>query len=181
MIQSDLPPDEKKLTNLLEKIPKEKQEEIGKEICEQYDADEQSRNEWKTKRADWYKLWACVREDKTEPWENCSNICIPFLASACNQFHARSYQAMFAPPGMAKALPVGENDVQRALSVERFLNWQTLYQMEEYEDEFDKLLQRLPINGIEFKKGYWAREEDRPLFEHVSALDVVVPYKTKNL
>lgn len=175
------PPEEKTLVNIVDKISEEKQKEIAHKICEQYITDIDSRKEWEEKRDRWYKLWACIREPKNEPWQNASNVCIPILAAATSQFHARSYQSIFAPPGMVKTIPVGENDLNRSKNVEKFLNWQTMYEMEEYEEVFDKLLQLLPINGTAFKKLYYDGELERPVSEYISALDLVVPYRTKSL
>ena len=167
--------------NLVSKLPKDKQTEIAKSITETYRIDLQSRSEWEEKRNRWYKLWLMVREPKNDPWENCSNVCLPLLAMAANQFHSRSYQSIFAPPGMVKVMPVSQNDMKRAMSVEKFLNWQTLYEMEEYEEVFDKLLQILPINGTHFKKIMWDTDLVRPKTQHISPLDVVLPYNTKDL
>lgn len=176
---SERPPAESELVNLVDKIPEEKQKEIAIEICQQYDFDIQSRASWAEKRDKWYKLWSCMREPKNTPWPGASNVCIPMMATAANQFHARAYQAIFAPPGMVKAIPVSENDYQRAKNVEKYMNWQTLYEMEEYEEVFDKLLLLLPINGIAFKKLY--QSGDKAVSEYISALDLVLPYRTKSL
>jgi len=82
---------------------------------------------------------------------------------------------------MVKAIPVAENDYKRAQNVEKYLNWQTMYEMEEYEDVFDRLLQLLPINGTHFKKLRFDSILDRPTTDHVGALDLVLPYRTKTL
>lgn len=119
-----------------------------------------------------------VRRNDKPIW--CGN-CIPMLATACNQFHARAYQSVFAAPGMVRCIPVGSNDRGRAASVEKFLNWQTLYEMEEYEEVFDRTLQRLPINGTEFKKLFYSKTLDRPVAEDIQVLDFVIPYRTKSL
>lgn len=177
----NLPPDDKILVNLVSKIPEDVQKTIAETICHDYDTDLKSRADWEEKREKWYKLWTCHREPKSDPWEGCSNICIPMLATAANQFHARAYQAIFTPPGIVKALPVAENDIRRAKNVENYLNWQILYEMEEYEDVFDRLLQILPINGTHFKKNYWSKDRQSPMSEHISSLDVVLPYNTKTL
>jgi len=172
---------ESTLTNIVSKISKDKQEEIAKEVCDQYDTDVRSRQEWAVKREKWYKLWLCHREVKTSPWVGCSNICIPMLSTASNQFHARAYQSIFAAPGMVRCLPVGKNDHKRAKNVEQYMNWQTLYEMEEYEEVFDRLIQLVPINGIGFKKLYYSKSKDRAVSEFISALDLVLPYRTKSM
>jgi hypothetical protein len=167
--------------NKVKELSEEKLDTIGKDCCDQYDIDMESRVEWEDKRDKWYKLWMCHREEKNTPWPGASNVCLPLLATATNQFHGRSYQSIFSAPGLVKALPVGPNDVKRAKNVESFMNWQTLYQMEEYEEVFDKVLQLIPINGLANKKLYWSRTEKRPMSEYVSALDLVLPYGTKDL
>ena len=167
--------------NLIKEIPEEKQKEIAVEICENYDTDIQSRSVWEEKRDKWYKLWAGIRGEKTDPWPGCSNVAVPLLATASNQFHGRAYQSIFAAPGLIKCIPVSSNDVERAERVEKYLNWQTLYEMEDYEDGFDKLLQLLPINGTGFRKFLWDKNEVTGIGETIGALDIVLPYRTKAL
>lgn len=171
----------KTLVNIVDDIPEDKQKIIVNEIIEDYQTDIDGRSSWEAKRDKWYKLWTCHREPKNNPWPGASNVCIPMLAAACNQFHARAYQSIFAPPGMVKTIPVGENDVNRAKNVEKYLNWQTLYEMEEYEEVFDRLLQMLPINGIHFKKLWWDSGNDRPQTVHRNAADIVLPYGTREI
>jgi hypothetical protein len=146
-----------------------------------YEFDIDSRKDWEEKRNRYYKLWSCFREQKDTPWVGASNVCIPMLASATNQFHARAYQSIFAAPGVAKTIPVGESDIKRAKNTEAFLNWQLLYDMEEYEDVSDRTLQLLPINGTAVKKLTWDKENERPESHFISVLDFVVPYGTKSL
>ncbi len=176
-----LSPEDKNVTNLASKMKKEDREKIGREVCENYDTDKKGRSSWEDKRNRWYKLWLMERDPKTEPFPGCSNICTPLLAVACNQFHGRSYQAFFSPPKIVKSLPVAPNDVERALRVEDLMNWQTMYEMEEFEEEQDKLLLSVPINGHAFKKTYYDSVKERPVSEFVSAMDIYLPYRTKNL
>lgn len=168
-------------TNLVSKFDEVEQTEIANQISADYIRDLDSRSEWEIKRNKWYKLWACERLPKNTPWENASNVCIPMLATAVNQFHARSYQSIFAAPGFVKAIPVGKLDHARHKLVESFMNWQINYEMEEYEEVFDKLLLQLPIDGVAFKKIFYDVENERPRTEYISALDMVLPYRTKSL
>lgn len=169
------------IANLVKNIPFEERVKIALQIKTDYDQDIDDRSEWEEKRAKWYKLWACKRDKKDHPWPNASNVCVPLLATACNQFQARAYQSIFAAPGMVKALPVGDNDKKSAKKIEKFLNWQTQYDMEEYEEVFDETLLSVPINGVAFKKFDWDSEGEKPRSNFVSAIDIVLPYKTKRL
>lgn len=169
------------LANFANTLPADEQVEIGKTVCDNYDTDINSRSEWEAKRNKWYKLWACHRDTKSDPWPGCSNVCIPLLATASNQFHARSYQSIFNAPSLVDTIPIGKADEERSGRVKRYLNWQLRYEMDEYEEVFDKVLQLLPIDGTAFKKCYWDKDNARPVTEYISALDLVLPYRTKSL
>jgi hypothetical protein len=168
-------------SELSEKSADEKFRDIAIKTVEHKRDDERSREEWKLKRDRWFKLWSLFREPKTSPWPNASNVCIPLLATAVNQFHGRAYQSIFAAPGIVKALPVSRNDVSRAKRVEKYMDWQVLYEMREYEEVFDRLLLNLPINGIAFKKLMYDSNLKRSVSDYISALDLIVPYRTKSL
>lgn len=175
-----LAPEQTLLINLVKKIPKDKQETLAKQIIEDYDNDKLALAEWEANRNRYYKLWTCYREEKNEPWLGASNICIPLLGISANQFHARAYQSIFAPPGMVRTIPVGANDIKRAENVEKYLNYQVLYEMEEYEDVFDQTLLQLPINGCCFKKLFQSATEKRPVSEYISGTELILPYRTRN-
>jgi hypothetical protein len=61
------------------------------------------------------------------------------------------------------------------------MNWQLLYEMEDYEDEFDKLLLGVPINGMGWKYLGWDYENQRPTASYVSGMDIILPYRTRNM
>jgi hypothetical protein len=174
-------PNPAKMVNIVSKIPPEKQLKIATEIITDRDTDIDSRKDWADKRDRAYKLWTLHREPKIIPWENCSNVCIPIMSTAVNQFHGRAYQSIFAAPELVKVLPVGKNDVLNARNVENYMNWQIRHEMEEYEDVMDKLLLNLPINGTAFKKIVYSKALQRPVSDYISALDLILPYKTKSL
>ncbi len=167
--------------NIVKDIPEDKQIEIAAAVCEEYLWDIAARTEWENLRDEWYKLWACNTKDRVPAWENGSNVCLPILSEACNQFSGRMYQSFFASPNVVKVLPVGHLDKGRAKNVQEFMNWQVNYDMEEYEETFDKLFNMLPINGTRFTKLKWVKGLHRPVDEYISALDLVLPYSTKNL
>lgn len=171
----------REFVNLVSNIPEDKQKEIVGDIIGDYQIDLDSRTDWAEKRDCWYKMWALWRKEKTDPWPGCSNICIPLLATAVNQFHGRSYQSIFAAPGLVKALPIAKNDIRRAKNVEAYMNWQLLYDMEEYEEVFDHTLLNLPINGIAFKKFVYSTPLSRPTADYIGAIDLILPFRTKSL
>lgn len=181
MPDEKLNPSSPKNQNLAASLSEEERKKIAKMVCDWWRTDKDGRRDWETRRNEWYKLWLMHREPKTEPWPGASNVCLPLIAIACNQFHARSYSAMFSAPGVVKCMPVVGNDVARAEKCEKFMDWQVLNDIPDYEDEKDKLLLSVPINGSAFTKGYWDEKGERPIFEYASAMNVLLPYRTKNL
>lgn len=75
------------------------------------------------------------------------------------------------PPG-AKA--------KRARRVSEYLNTVLFYRMENWEDDTDALLMQLPAVGCVFRK-VWADFAGNPNSATVSALNLVVPQKSRNL
>jgi hypothetical protein len=169
------------LINLAESLTERQQTAIARELIEDYQRDCQSRTGWLKKRNAWYKLWLGERAPKTDPWPGASNVCVPMLSSACNQFHGRAYQAIFSPPELVKVLPKEAGDVQRAKDVQGYMNYQLMYEQTEYEEEFDRMLLALPINGLEFQKTYYDPVLGRNVSEHANGTQVVVPYRTAKL
>lgn len=174
-------PEDPSLKNIAKQLKKEEREKIAHMIVNNYDQDIRDRKDWEERRDRFYKLWMCYREKKNEPWPDASNVCLPLLAVACNQFHGRAYQAFFSPPQFVKAIPVGANDVQRAKNAEDFTNWQIKYDMEDFEEETDKLILNTTIGGTNFKKIWYDKKNERPVSEYISGVDLVLPYRTRNL
>lgn len=181
MSKTPLAPDDPRHANLVDTLTGEERRKIASEIVEDYDNDVSDRKPWEEKRDRFYKLWVCHRDPKTTPFPDASNVCLPILSIACNQFHGRAYNAFFSPPRFVKAIPVGESDKNHAKNVENYMDWQMRHDMPDYEEEMDKLLLNTSIGGTNFKKLYWDASHNRPVAEYVSGVDLVVPYKTKKL
>jgi len=167
--------------NLAVDMKPDERKKIAKMVIENYLNDKDGRKDWEDKRNRWYRLWLGIKQPKTKPWPGASNVNLPLLAIATNQFGARSYQAMFSPPEYVKTLPVEENDVQRAKDVSMFMNWQTMHDMDDFEEDHDKLLMNTPISGTNFMKCYYDRLGKKPVSEYVSGMNVILPYRTKKI
>lgn len=163
--------------------------ELVRNAIRGFEQDIRSRAEWEEKRADWYKLARSIPLRRVLPFPGAANTCIPIMASACLQFGARGYASLFQQdyPRRATMLAVDPTDLMRARKVERFFNYQLIVEMEEYEDEWDLLLNAIPINGHAFTKTTWFETDEwgtksaRPRVDYISPLDLVVPYGTRRL
>lgn len=168
-------------SNLAASWKEEERKKIGLWVKDSYDMDKRGRVQWEDKRNRWYKLWLMHREPKNDPFPGASNVCLPLLSIACNQFHSRSYQAMTSAPEYVQTLPTEPNDVARSKRVRGFMNWQIMHDMEEWEEEHDKLCLGVPLNGVGFKKYRYDPKNERPQSEYVSSVNVILPYRTKSL
>ena len=168
--------------NLVQGLDPIERKKLGDRIVKWYDTDLLSRADWEEKRKESARLWLSKpAAGRTPPWPDGANVGLPITASACQQFSARSLASITQAPDVVKVLATEFSDMGRADRVEKCLNWQVRAQIKEWEDELDKLLTALPIDGTAFFKTWWDKKEDRPRVEFVSASDVVLPYKTRNL
>lgn len=160
--------------------------EMGQIVCEEYELDESSRKDWCDRAIKSLKLFKAYMDPKTWPWENCSNVHLPLLTVAVIQFHARAYEAIVPAKGVVQVLgteipgmmppDVSKQKADRADRVEKYMNYQLLYEMDEFEDGMDKLLIELPCTGSSFKKTYYDAILKRPVSRFISSLDVVFNY-----
>lgn len=174
-------PKPKNLINLVSQVSEDKLKELGRAIVQWYNTDTDSKQEWDEKRARWYKLWAGSPPIKNFPWVGSSNVVVPILAGACNQFHSRAYAAFFSPPYLAKYIPTTPADEAQARRTERFMDYQLRVDVEEFEEVFDKVLLQLPISGTSFKKWWWDKDQERPACMNIGSSSLILPYNAKSL
>jgi len=167
------------------KLPQEKLDKIGLQVCEDFKRDKHSRIQWEEQNTCAMKLALQVMEKKTYPWENASNIKFPLLTIASIQFSARAYPALVSPTEVVKCRVNGPDPegakTERAKRVSRHMTYQILEEDEDWEEEHDKLLMALPIVGTMFKKSYYDPLEKHNESILVSPVDLVVGYFTKSL
>lgn len=173
-----------------------------------FDIDDRSRDEWKTKYRKWLDFAMQIAEEKNYPWPQASNIIYPLLTTAAVQFAARAYPAIIrdsnvvkgkvngpddgkpaidpqtgqpavGPQGPVWAVPPGSKQV-RADLIGSHMSWQLLTEQEEWEPQTDTLLIVLPIVGTMFRKSYFDSSLHRNVSETVTALDMCVNYHAKS-
>jgi len=166
--------------NWAEHLDDETLTEIGLELCEDVELDAASREGWLEETEMWLNMAAQVIEEKTTPWEGASNVKFPLLTTAALQFHARAQEELFRSDRVLKGKPVGRDpDGQKAARgrrVESAMSTQLLYEMEDWQDDTDRLLFVLPLVGTMFRKTYWSALLDRPVSELILPSELIVNF-----
>lgn len=93
-------------------------------------------------------------------------------------------QSVPGQPGyaMGEVAAGGGPDLQEiADKISTHMSYQVLYEMDDWEEEMDKLCLVLPIIGCAFKKTYFSQLKERNCSELVLPRDLIVNYWTKSL
>lgn len=158
---------------------------IGSDVVEGYESDLESRIEWEERLEASLKLAAQVSENKSFPWENAANVKYPLLTTAALQFASRAYPALVPGPNLVKGRVIGfdEDGSKRdqAIRIGKHMSYQLMEEMEDWEEDMDKLCIIIPIVGCAFKKTYYSPLKDRNISELVLAQDLIVDYYAKSL
>lgn len=159
---------------------------IGNDAVDGFETDKDSRSEWEEDLTNWTELALQIAKQKTYPWPNAANIKFPLLATAAMQFAARAYPTLVPSNNqIVKCRVIGADpDGQKTLRAQRVskhMSYQILDEMEEWEEDMDKLLLALPIAGTCFKKTYFDSAKQRNVSKLVLPKQLVVNYNCKNL
>lgn len=173
-------------TNVAANLDEDTLTKIGNDVVEGYNDDKQSRSEWEKKAKEYFELALQVAKEKSFPWPKASNVKFPLVSIAAMQFGARAYPTLVPSTGKIVQMrvlgkdPDGEK-FKRAQRVSTHMNYQLTVQMEDWEEDYDKLLIMLPIIGVAFKKTYYDSSLRRNKSCLVLPQNLVVNYWTKSL
>lgn len=168
-------------TNIAEDLDDDILKDLGEFVCRGFDNDEKSLGNLMDNLEEWTKLALQVTEAKTFPWTNASNIKYPLLSTAAMQFNARAYPTLVPSSGKIVncrtygADPDGEK-AKRAYRISSHMSYQLMEEMEDWDEDQDKLLTLLPIAGTCFKKTYWDSEKQKNCSKLVLPKDLIVNY-----
>ena len=172
--------------NIAENMDLQKLKKIGSDVYDGYKRDLRSKEAWDKQVDTWVKLAAQIREEKSSPWRNASNVKYPLLATAAMQFAARAYPSLIPADGKVVQFRVVGSDPKGSKAVKadklaKHMNYQLIEEMSDWEEDMDRLLIQLPIIGCLFKKTYF----DPILKQNASKLlgpkDLVVNYWASSL
>ena len=153
---------------------------IGKDAVEGFDTDLSSREEWDERNEEAMKLALQVTEEKNSPWPNAANVKYPLLTTAALQFSSRAYPALVPGTNIVKGRVIGfdrdGSKLERAIRIGKHMSYQLLEEMEDWEEEMDKLCITLPILGCVFKKTYFNPVRGINVSEVIFPKDLVINY-----
>jgi len=172
-------------SNIAETIDEDILASIGSEVKAGYERDENSRSEWKERIEASLSLASQVVETKSYPWPNAANVKYPLLTTAALQFASRAYPALIPGQNLVRGRVIGFDEdgskTERAIRIGKHMSYQLMEQMENWEEDMDKLSIIIPIVGCAFKKTYYSDIKQHNVSELVLAQDIVVDYYTKSL
>lgn len=173
-------------TNMVSELKEKELEDISKSVIEGFKTDLLSRSKWEKSVDQWTKLALQTVENKNWPWPKASNVKYPLLATAAMQFCARAYPSLVPSNGQivqAKVIGIDPNGekAKRAERVAKYMSYQLMEEMDDWEEEMDRLLMILPIVGVCFKKTYWDKGKTRNCSKLILPKSLVVNYWAKSL
>ena len=172
--------------NIADELPETELKKIGTDVYEGYESDLNSRAGWERDLEKWTKLALQIVDEKTFPWKGASNVKYPLLSTAAMQFNARAYPSLVPPDGKivkcrAVGMDIDGQKAERARRVGVHMSYQVSEEMEDWEEDMDRLLLILPITGTAFKKTYFDSSSQKNCSKLVYPTDLVVNYWAKNL
>ena len=171
--------------NLCALLEEEYLSEVAQKVLTGYEIDDRSREEWKNRNREGMKLAMQIWEQKNDPFEKASNVKYPLLSIAAIQFSSRAYPNIVQGFDVVKGKVIGDDPdgtkAGKAMRVQQHMNYQLMEQMEEWEENTDKLLIMLPIAGCIFKEIYFCPILGRNVSEVINPNDLVVHYFAKSI
>lgn len=173
-------------TNIAEDLDEDELQRIG-EKCKQgflYDAD--SRNDWMNNLKSWLKLASLEIEEKSFPWPKAAAVKYPLITTAAMQFSARAYPSLIPANGNVVAAKIIGTDAEglkstRATRVSRYMSYQCMHQMDNWEEEMDKLLMTIAIKGNHYKKTFFDKTKGHSVSLSIPVERLVVHMNVKSL
>jgi chaperonin GroES len=173
------------ITNLADRQDKEIIADITTKVLEGYKIDLASRAEWEKLNEQIIDLAKLLVKKKVYAGEVVANVKYPLIINACIQFAARAYPELIKGNEVVKGKVVGTDPdnlkFDKAQRISRFMSFQLLSLMEDWEEGVDQLLFTLPAIGCVFKKSYFDSIERKSVSQIVFADDLVVNYFAESL
>jgi hypothetical protein len=170
--------------NLAEVVDTDTQEQMVDDLVGLYEADDESRSDWKKTYEDGLELLGLKIEERTEPWDGACGVFHPLLSEAVVRFQSEAITETFPAAGPVKTNIIGVNDRETEKAAEAVrddMNYRLTEQMTEYRPEHERMLWNLAISGSAFKKVYFDPALGRQTAQFIPAEDLVVAYGSSDI
>jgi len=170
--------------NLVVELDEDELLEISTQVCDNYEADKDSRADWESMFERGFDLLGLKLQEGSEPFEGACTAVHPILIESAVKFQSKATQELFPAAGPVKTRIIGnvsEEREEQAQRVKEFMNYQVQEQMTEYFDEFERMLFHLPLIGSAFKKIYFDSNLNRPVSEFIPIDQFYVSYYATDL
>lgn len=171
--------------NIAADLPEDQLNKIARQVVDDYKMDKDSMSDWLTQMERGLDLAKLVKADKTYPFKNAANVKYPLVTSAALQFNARAYPAIVPADAVVKVQTFGSDPqgakAARGDRVSAHMSWQLVNQMDEWEEDTDKLLVQLPIVGTMVRKVWYDTSQGRPRSRLLDAGSFIINDKVKTL
>ena len=170
--------------NLVNSVSDSTLDEVSSYVLTNAEEDRASRKDWEDSYTRGLDLLGLKYENRTEPFDGATGVTHPILNEAVTQFQAQAYKELLPSSGPVRAQIIGTANPmleQQAQRVQEYLNYQIMYNMEEYEPEYDQMLYFLGLAGSAFKKVYRDTSLNRPVSKFITSEDILVSYSATDL
>lgn len=171
--------------NIADSINEDDLRIIAEDVCQNYVRDRESRRKWEYLTKKVIKLANLEIEKKHTPFMNSSNMKVPLITSATLQFAARTYPEIVRNGEVVHSSVVGDDPDNMkhmmARVVADHMNYQTLVETNEFENNLDKLLHMYPLTGVAFYKTYYSPMKMRTVTELIPYDEIVINNDIKSL
>ncbi len=173
-------------TNIATKVDEEKLELIGEECWKGYENDSQSSQHWRDMVDEWLAMATQAMEEKNYPWPNASNVKYPLVSVAAMQFSARAYPTLVPSDGrVVKPVTIGADPdgqkIKRAKRVADYMNFQLIHEMDNWEEDMDRLLIMDAVMGTVFKKTFYDPYTEKMCSKLIDPRHIVINYDAESV
>lgn len=168
--------------NIIPLLDREQVQKIGMEVTRGYDIDKASRADWEKQMQVAMDLAMQVAGEKSWPWPKAANVKYPLITTAAIQFSARAYPAIVKGGEVVKGQVIGPDPdgqkLDRADRIGHHMSYQLLEEIQDWDEDEDKLLLQMSIVGCAFRKTYFDTMMGRPCSDLVPVKYVVYNHAT---
>jgi chaperonin GroES len=173
------------LPNIADELEYEELCEIGGCVLAGFRDDENSSAEWMQDVKRVMELSSLKTHKKSYPLPNSANIKMPIITKAAYEFSSRTYPEIIKDGKIVKARVIGRDvDGSKQAQADRvcdYMNYQLLFDTDDWELELDRLLNTLALIGFVCKKTYYDPIRQKVKSELCEYSDLIINADIKNL